>query len=68
MKSHQRKNEKERRAKVEFRQFIRKIPDNEMLTKILMEIPDKPFRRDFFYRALRYLKFVPNPLEALDKP
>lgn len=60
------KAETERIAKVRFRKWARRIPDNAALANILLGFQDKPFRREFYWRIKPLLKFDPIPLEAID--
>lgn len=60
------KAEKERIARIRLRKIARQIPDNESFVTILLQMPNKPFRREFYARIRRYLKFEPVALEALD--
>jgi hypothetical protein len=59
-----RAKEKERLAEVEFRSYIIQIPDNEMLIRILLGF-EKPFRSEFYRKALPYFRFKPVPLESI---
>lgn len=60
------KAEKERLAKVTLRKYARMIPDNAKLAQILLQFPDKPFQRDFYYKLRPHLRFEPIPLEAIN--
>ena len=66
MKPAQIKAEKERRAKAQFRKWARRIPDNAALANILLGFPEKPFRREFYFRIKPLLKFEAIQLEAID--
>jgi len=66
MKPARAKAEKERLAEVKFRKLIRRVPDNATFVSILLGFDDKPFRADFYRRAVPYLKFEPIPLEAVN--
>ena len=65
MKPHQLKAERERRAKVKMRDMARRIPNNEVLARMLLQM-EKPFRHEFMRVIRPHLKFIPIRLEVLD--
>ena len=66
MKPAREKAEKERLAKVKLRKYARQIPDNAVLTNILLSFPENPFRRQFYNQIRPFLKFDPVPLETIN--
>ena len=64
MKAHKSKAERERLARVTFRKYGRKIPDNATLTNILLNL-EKPLRPDFLRCIAPHLRFKPVALEEI---
>ena len=66
MKPQQLKAHKERVAKVRFRAWARRIPDNGKLASVLLNFSEKTLRAEFYRRVTPYLRFKPIPLESLE--
>lgn len=60
------KREKERQAKVKLRRMARSIPDNATLIRIILAFPERPFRKDFYRRIVKDLRFTPVSLEVIE--
>lgn len=64
MKPKQIAAEKERRARAKFRVMARRIPDNAVLTNILLQM-EKPIRAALLRNLTPHLRFRPISLEDL---
>lgn len=65
MKPAKAKAEAERRAKREFYKIARKIPDNAVLTNIILGIPERPIQEGFYRNVKNLLRFKAIPLEVI---
>lgn len=64
-KPHQLRAARERIAKAEFYTLAKRIPNNAVLTNILLAITERPIREGFYRNIVPHLKFKPIELEDL---